>query len=205
MTGKSLGARGLDFGRQDRREIGTSRKLSQVWQSEQAFFNDHQRQYSTIKMTVARRQQQRPLEDARIGPLWLALFGLSLCSFGGLQLSIATAGGERPKLVQLVAAEQGYSENSSVNLLCSAVQGQHESLGFEWFHDGQLLELASSGGGGAPKAAGWPQIERHQDHSLLRIGRVQLHHAGRYTCTARNHFGQDSSSVQLRVNGKPPV
>lgn len=133
------------------------------------------------------------------------------------------AGGEKPRLIPLVLAELGYSENSSVNVLCTVSQGHHESLSFDWFKDGQLLfgsnEASSSGSLLAAAAAAAnnrivddfnnrdsiqlaaPQIEKHSDHSLLRIARVQSHHSGRYTCSAKNQFGQDSSSVNLIVNG----
>lgn len=102
--------------------------------------------------------------------------------------------GEKPQLIPLAAAPSGYNENSSVHLLCTISQGHHESLTFDWFKDGQLL--ASSG---ASKLA--PQVEKHPDHSLLRIEYVKSQHAGRYTCSARNQFGLDSSSVNLAVNG----
>lgn len=137
----------------------------------------------------------------------------------------ALAGGDKPRLIPLVAAESGYSENSSVNFLCTVSQGHHESLQFDWFKDGHLL------GPGAPRQADEadgdqhlgaisgsypariisisgnnsnlaPQIERHTDHSLLRISKVNLHHSGRYTCSAKSQFGQDSSSVNLIVNGE---
>lgn len=136
----------------------------------------------------------------------------------------ALAGGDKPRLIPLVAAESGYSENSSVNFLCTVSQGHHDSLQFDWFKDGHLL------GSGAPRQADEvdgdqhlgaisgsyparisisgnnsnlaPQIERHTDHSLLRISKVNLHHSGRYTCSAKSQFGQDSSSVNLIVNGE---
>uniref|UniRef100_A0A6G1S5J8 Neurofascin n=1 Tax=Aceria tosichella TaxID=561515 RepID=A0A6G1S5J8_9ACAR len=137
-------------------------------------------------------------------------------------LALASVAGEKPKLIPLVAADSGYGENSSVNILCTVSQGHHESLQFDWFKDGQLIgdQQATSGGGGGmqdpwsgsatgssssvvvdPSTA--PQIEKHSDHSLLRISRVQANlHSGRYTCAAKNQFGQDSSSVNLLVNVK---
>lgn len=127
------------------------------------------------------------------------------------------AGGEKPRLIPLVLAESGYSENSSVNVLCTVSQGHHESLTFDWFKDGQLLLASNEAGqvggglfgadskteefGGRDFKPTAPQIEKHSDHSLLRIARVQSHHSGRYTCSAKNQFGQDSSSVNLIVNG----
>lgn len=120
------------------------------------------------------------------------------------------AGSEKPRLIPLVLAESGYSENSSVNLLCTVSQGHHESLTFDWFKDGQLL-MVTSQQEDAKVFEGFsnslnsvvlaPKIEKHSDHSLLRIARVQSHHSGRYTCSAKNQFGQDSSSVNLIVNG----
>lgn len=136
---------------------------------------------------------------------------------GALSLPLALAdqpgAGERPRLIPLVAADSGYSENSSVNVLCTVSQGHHESLTFDWFKDGQKIEgserqqqdvlfgLALKQQQQQQAASSAPQIEQHQDHSLLRISRVQSHHSGRYTCAAKNHFGQDSSSVNLIVNG----
>lgn len=111
--------------------------------------------------------------------------------------------GERPRLIPIVVSDSGYSENSSVNILCTVSQGHHESLTFDWFKDGHLL--AGPGLGDEPSqllgGQAMPQIEKHQDHSLLRIGRVQSINAGRYTCSAKNQFGADSSSVNLVVNG----
>lgn len=125
--------------------------------------------------------------------------------------ALTSSGGEKPRLIPLVVADSGYSENSSVNILCTVSQGHHESLTFDWFKDGQLIEqqqqqanliynnLPQRQFGTNLKIS--PQIEKHQDHSLLRISRVQSDHSGRYTCAAKNQFGQDSSSVQLKVNG----
>lgn len=156
---------------------------------------------------------------------------------------VGTSTGEKPKLIPLVVADSGYSENSSVNILCTVSQGHHESLSFDWFKDGQLISLgsstkplnnfdnsitSSSSGSSLPNPARsgsdnllndeensysphtnskslgllGPQIEKNPDHTLLRISRVQVQHSGRYTCSAKNQFGQDSSSVNLRVNGK---
>jgi len=129
---------------------------------------------------------------------------------------------ERPRLIPLVAAESGYSENSSVNILCTVSQGHHETLQFDWFKEGKLIgadqpeeqdeQAASLFNSGSLQQAqqqqqqhlleGGPQIEKHPDHSLLRIARVRTQHGGRYTCAAKNQFGSDSSSVNLLVNGK---
>lgn len=111
-----------------------------------------------------------------------------------LPVKAALTLGDKPQLIALAAAPAGYSENSSVHLLCTISAGHHETLTFDWFKDGQLLPVASSS-----KLA--PQIEKRADHSLLRIDNVKSQHAGRYTCTARNQFGLDSSSVNLAVNG----
>lgn len=123
--------------------------------------------------------------------------------------------GEEPRLIPLVAAESGYSENASVNILCTIHSGHHESLSFDWFKDNQLISSNSLEDSSEQQQQQQQQesnlinsrlnrihIEKSSDHSLLRISRVQLKHAGRYTCSAKNQFGQDSSSVQLRVNGK---
>lgn len=140
---------------------------------------------------------------------------------GGMQpfaLAFSNSNEEKPRLIPLVAAESGYSENSSVNLLCTVSQGHHGSLTFDWFKDGQLLasnsnleshsavianraESSETIGRSDTNLASAPQIEKNSDHSLLRISRVQAQHSGRYTCAARNQFGQDSSSVNLIVNG----
>jgi len=37
--------------------------------------------------------------------------------------------------------------------------------------------------------------------SLLMISSVSYRHTGRYTCTASNAAGSDSSSAELKVNG----
>lgn len=105
--------------------------------------------------------------------------------------------GEKPRLIPLVASDSGYSENSSVNILCTVSQGHHESLTFDWFKEGQSIASLAA-------ADSLLQIESQPDHSLLRVSRVKSHHSGRYTCSAKNQFGQDSSSVNLAVNGNYP-
>ena len=137
------------------------------------------------------------LPDAAAGasrPLALTAAASSAAGSGG-----GGGGGEKPRLIPLVASDSGYSENSSVNILCTVSQGHHETLIFDWFKDGQQLGL------GGPEADSTalvgPQIESQPDHSLLRISRVKSQHAGRYTCSAKNQFGQDASSVNLAVNG----
>lgn len=112
-----------------------------------------------------------------------------------------SGGGEKPRLIPLVASDSGYSENSSVNILCTVSQGHHESLTFDWFKDGQSLSSSSAAATSDSSSSVQPQIENQPDHSLLRISRVKWQQAGRYTCSARNQFGQDSSSVNLAVNG----
>lgn len=154
----------------------------------------------------------------------LALMAVSAASDPSASAAGASSSGnsEKPRLIPLVAAESGYNENSSVNVLCTVSQGHHETLTFDWYKDGQLLvtntfnnqqhqsaldanDLLDNGGDVfAPtksKLLQIPSIEKHSDHSLLRIQRVNAQHSGRYTCLAKNQFGQDSSSVDLKVNG----
>lgn len=160
----------------------------------------------------AQQQQDVLLQDHYLKPLAL----------------ISESRGEKPKLIPLIAADSGYSENSSVTFLCTVSQGHHETLTFDWFKDGQLLlppppppqpgsaaanhnqMRLSSGETMSENETGeqvsltsnlMPQIDKNPDHSLLRISRVSSQHAGRYTCLAKNQFGQDSSSVNLAVNG----
>lgn len=176
-----------------------------------------------ILSTVSSGSRAQQLEDAASSSLSLELEE----ELGGANpLSLAqqsaqsSATGDKPRLIPLVAAESGYSENSSVNVLCTVSQGHHESLTFDWFKDGQLLLGSASDNQQQQQAALIsdefsqpsrsnafsnsnlaPQIEKHSDHSLLRIARVQSQHSGRYTCAVKNQFGQDSSSVHLIVNG----
>lgn len=136
--------------------------------------------------------------------MWRALLALALVA--RLAAALQAPAAEKPRLIPLAAAESGYSENSSVNLLCTVSQGHHESLTFDWFKDGQALagaqdEQSNAAGPAEAGADRWVQVDKSADHSLLRIRRVRPQHAGRYTCAVRNQFGQDSSSVNLIVNG----
>lgn len=108
--------------------------------------------------------------------------------------------GEKPKLIPIVVSDSGYSENSSVNILCTVSQGHHETLTFDWFKDGQLL-TGSLDSNNFQQTNHQPQIDKNPDHSLLRISRVLLTNSGRYTCSVKNQFGSDSSSANLIVNG----
>lgn len=107
--------------------------------------------------------------------------------------------GEKPRVVPLATPAGGYSENASVTLLCALSAGHHDSLTFDWFKDGATVDASNSPSQVDPSNA--VKIDLNSDHSLLRIARVKLSHAGQYTCVARNQFGQDSSSSSLVVNG----
>lgn len=120
-----------------------------------------------------------------------------------------TNAGEKPRVIPLAAAESGYAENSSVNILCTVSAGHHETLAFDWFRDGALLAADQSL---PPTAAagnatgGGVRIEHASDHSLLRIARVRPSHSGaKFTCVAKNAFGSDSSTATLVVNGESLV
>jgi len=76
-------------------------------------------------------------------------------------------------------------------LLCTVVKGD-EPLSIAWSLQGEQL---SSG----------PDLTTSQigsRMSLLIISSVSYRHTGRYTCTASNAAGSDSSSAELKVNGK---
>lgn len=41
-----------------------------------------------------------------------------------------------------------------------------------------------------------------ESSSMLRISSLEPEDAGNYTCSARNQFGADSSTVRVNVNGE---
>lgn len=46
------------------------------------------------------------------------------------------------------------------------------------------------------------RIRQSDDYAILSIERLDLNHAGRYTCSAQNEAARASHSAQLSINGK---
>lgn len=103
-----------------------------------------------------------------------------------------------PKILPIATADS-YPEGSSINLICTVSGGQRTGLSLKWAMNGEELsgekmkysesmENVSIGGDDA-------------DISFLKIKNATYANSGKYTCTATNPLGQDSTSVNIIING----
>ena len=88
-------------------------------------------------------------------------------------------------------------QNISYALQCNVLSGS-SPIFFEWTkHNGtQSVKLSSS-----DQSLNRIKIDTYSTFSILALQHLQNTDSGRYTCTARNAFGSDSTSTNLRIQG----
>lgn len=101
-----------------------------------------------------------------------------------------------PKILPIATADS-YPEGSLINLICTVSGGQRNGLTLRWQMNGQDLDgdrtkysmenLSIDGDDG--------------DISILKIRNATHVNSGQYSCTAKNPLGQDSTSVNIVING----
>lgn len=104
-----------------------------------------------------------------------------------------------PKILPIATADS-YPEGSTVNLICTVSGGQRKGLTLGWFKDGQelnddLIRYTSSLDNVSIEKTG-------VDISILRISNATHDNSGQFTCTAKNPLGEDSTSVNIVINGR---
>lgn len=103
-----------------------------------------------------------------------------------------------PKILPIATADS-YPEGSSVNLICTVSGGQRKGLTLAWTKDGQELDEKMAG---YSSLADNVSIEKTGvDISILRISNATHTNSGRFSCTAKNPIGEDSTSVNIVING----
>ena len=106
-----------------------------------------------------------------------------------------------PKILPIATADS-YPEGSTINLICTVSGGQRKGLTLGWTKDGEELDdeyLRFS------KAFDNISIEKTgADISILRISNATHANSGRFTCKAKNGLGEDSTSVNIIINGESP-
>ena len=107
---------------------------------------------------------------------WVIIF-----SFSFLQTSYASS---PPKIA--VLAVPSTTLGSELTMICSLSSGT-KPVDFSWSRDGLSVSLA--------------QITNHPTYSSLYIKSVTVDDAGKYTCSAKNSFGEDSKTADLVITG----
>lgn len=101
-----------------------------------------------------------------------------------------------PKILPIATADS-YPEGSLINLICTVSGGQRNGLNLKWMKDGEELD------GQKLKYSGENlSIDGDDgDISIMKIKNATHTNSGKYTCTATNPLGQDSTSVNIVING----
>lgn len=104
-----------------------------------------------------------------------------------------------PKILPIATADS-YPEGSLINLICTVSGGQRRGLELDWMINGEKLD--------AEKLRLIDALDNvsvntdDADISILKIRNATSKNSGQYTCTATNPLGQDSTSVNIVINGK---
>lgn len=105
-----------------------------------------------------------------------------------------------PKILPIATADS-YPEGSTINLICTVSGGQRKGLTLGWMKDGEELSNDES----MRYASSFDNISIEKtgvDISILRITNATHNNSGRFTCTAKNLLGEDSTSVNIVINGE---
>lgn len=109
-----------------------------------------------------------------------------------------------PKILPIATADS-YPEGSTINLICTVSGGQRKGLTLGWIKDGRQLteDLVGYSTSDGPNDLANVSIEKTGvDISILRISNATHANSGRFTCTAKNPLGEDSTSVNIVINGE---
>lgn len=104
-----------------------------------------------------------------------------------------------PKILP-IATSDSYPEGATINLICTVSGGQRKGLTLSWAKNGDELndEILRYSNGLTDNLS----IEKNGvDITILRITNATHTNSGRYSCSARNALGEDSTSVEIVING----
>lgn len=105
-----------------------------------------------------------------------------------------------PKILPIATADS-YPEGATINLICTVSGGQRKGLTLRWSKNGEDLneELIRYSNSLSDNIS----IEKTGvDITILRITNATHTNSGRYACTAQNPLGEDSTSVDIIINGR---
>lgn len=103
-----------------------------------------------------------------------------------------------PKILPISTADS-YPEGATINLICTVSGGQRKGLTLGWSKDGQEFNDES-----IRYSRDYDNISIEKtgiDISILRITNATNTNSGRYSCKATNPIGEDSTSVNISING----
>jgi len=106
-----------------------------------------------------------------------------------------------PKILPIATADS-YPEGSTINLICTVSGGQRKGLSLGWFKDGEELDDQRVRYPSSGQVDNISIEKTGADISILRISNATHSNSGRFTCKAQNPLGEDSTSVNIVINGK---
>lgn len=106
-----------------------------------------------------------------------------------------------PKILPIATADS-YPEGSTINLICTVSGGQRKGLTLGWAKDGEELNEESVRYSTAGQLDNLSIEKTGADISILRLTNATHSNSGRFTCKAQNPLGEDSTSVNIVINGE---
>lgn len=113
-----------------------------------------------------------------------------------------------PKILPIATADS-YPEGSTINLICTVSGGQRKGLSLSWMKDGNQIDETLFLNNNFKNNYSNNQSEYENvsvektgaDISILRISNATYINSGKYSCSAKNALGEDSTSVNIVING----
>ncbi|XP_022246172.1 Down syndrome cell adhesion molecule homolog isoform X3 [Limulus polyphemus] len=102
-----------------------------------------------------------------------------------------TVNAEANVRIQPFTFPQKVEEGEQVQITCGVKAGD-DPIEFSWFKDNKILQTGNI----------WT-IHNHARVSLLIINDVKVTASGNYTCLAKNKYGEEGFTSELRVKGPP--
>lgn len=150
------------------------------------------------EVMVPYRDKGQPNEESTSQPLDQKV-KIQYVNVNGLPVLVQFTYVGPPKILPIATADS-YPEGSTINLICTVSGGQRKGLTLSWTKDGEELSdemLRYS------NIMDNLSIEKTGvDISILRISNATHNNSGRFTCMAKNPLGEDSTSVNIVINGK---
>lgn len=104
-----------------------------------------------------------------------------------------------PKLVD-IKSDFTHLEGSNITIVCSISSGNTENLSFDWLKD----DIVLNGHENSLLQSSRLRIDvlPNKEHSTLKILNLNEDDAAKYTCLAKNQFGQDKVTTRIKVKGE---
>lgn len=153
---------------------------------------------TTLRNGINTNERKTDHDDDHNSPSWLPPTKVQYVNVNGKPVLVQFTYVGPPKILPIATADF-YPEGSSINLICTISGGLRRQLALSWTINGEQVDEE------VLRSERLPNVSVNTDDadiSILKIRNATQRNSGQYTCTAKNPLGQDSTSVQVVINGE---